>query len=128
MKKAAFENKIALTAELFKHSELSVIITDKPGHVLWVNNAFEQNSGFFLQDILGEKPGFFLQGKETPAESITFFSEKLKEVVTFTVEILNYTKAGEKVWVSIFVSPIFDNDEHVGFLSILRKENIMRQN
>jgi PAS domain S-box-containing protein len=115
MNQYSHHKKLSLVAEL---SDLAVVMTDKLGNIDWVNEAFERKSGYKLEEIIGKKPGSFLQGPATNIETIKLISKRLKELVSFNVEILNYTKAHETVWLDIFMSPIFEEEEHVGYLSI----------
>jgi PAS domain S-box-containing protein len=86
-----------------------VIITDEKGVIEYVNNAFEKLTGYTLPEVKGKKPGSFMQGPETDPENRAAFSKALREQKPFTQEILNYTKSGEKYWVSISINPVFNN-------------------
>jgi PAS domain-containing protein len=69
--------------------------------------------------VAGKKPGSFTQGPETDPENIVAFSKALRKREAFTQEILNYTKSGEKYWVSISINPVFDtNGELEKFIAI----------
>lgn len=115
MKRYSHHKKLSLVAEL---SDLAVVITDKDGMIDWVNNAFERNSGFLLSEIIGTKPSSFLQGPATNCDAVNYISNQLKLLVPFNVEIINYTKTHEMVWLNLFISPIFEQEEHVGYISV----------
>lgn len=115
MQRYSHDKKLSLVAEL---SDLAIIVTDKYGIINWVNNAFERNSGYLLSEIKGTKPSSFLQGPETNSDTINYISNQLKLLVTFNVEIMNYTKTHEMVWLNLFISPIFEDEEHLGYISI----------
>lgn len=91
-----------------RQSHNGVIITNKNGRIIWVNDAFEKLTGYKIDECYGKKPGAFVQGPETNPETIKKISRKLKEQEPFHEEILNYSKSGEKYWVKLDITPIFD--------------------
>jgi PAS domain S-box-containing protein len=96
-----------------------VVITNEKGEVEYINPAFERKSGFSLDEMKGEKPGKFVHGKETNPEHIKANRAGLKKLEPFTQEILNYSKSGEKYWVSITFNPVFkENGELSNFIAI----------
>ena len=97
----------------------SVIITDRSGHIEYVNDGFERMTGYKSDEVIGRKPGSFLQGPETDPETIKSVSERLKAAEPFYHEILNYTKEGEPYWISLSITPIFNEyNECERFVSI----------
>ena len=91
----------------------AVIITDSKGKLEWVNKAFEKITGYILDEVKGETPGKFLQGKETNLESVAYMRESVKKAQPFTCEIYNYKKSGEGYWLRINSQPIFDKNGNV---------------
>lgn len=101
------------------HTQNMVIITDNKGYITWVNKSFEQKTGYTFQEVLGKKPGAILQGKDTSTAHVTIIRKKLKELVPFKQEILNYTKLGEPYWIEMTVTPIFDNQgNHTMYIAV----------
>ncbi len=86
----------------------AVIITDKFGAIQWVNDGFTNISGYTLDEVIGRKPGSFLQGPGTDPLTVQLIRKKLKGKESFTVEILNYTKQGKPYWLSLNITPILD--------------------
>lgn len=103
------ENRIRELSIIATKTDNLVMTTDANGKIEYVNNAFEKLSGYSLKEVAGKKPGSFLQGPETSDEHVTAFRKGLLKEKPFTQEILNYTKSGEKYWVSISINPVFDN-------------------
>ena len=95
-----------------------VIITDVDGKIEWINEAFTKLTQYELKEIINLKPGDFLQGPETNSKTIKRISSKLKSHESFSEDIINYTKSGEKFWIHIDCDPIFDDKKLLGFISI----------
>ncbi|MBK5193762.1 MAG: PAS domain S-box protein [Flavobacteriaceae bacterium] len=113
------ENLIRDLSLIATQTDNLVIITDAKGAIEYVNNAFEKLTGYTLEEVAGKKPGNFLQGPETDPGDKVAFSRALRKREAITQEILNYTRSGEKYWVSISINPIFDNKgELEKFISI----------
>ncbi|WP_296619594.1 PAS domain S-box protein, partial [Marivirga sp.] len=109
-------NRLSLVAE--KTNNL-VVITDNKGKIEYVNPAFEAKSGYSLSELRGGKPGKFVHGKETSPEHIKANRAGLKKLEPFTQEILNYSKSGEKYWVSVTFNPVFNEKEQLtNFIAI----------
>lgn len=109
-------NKLSLVASKTING---VIITDDKGLVEWANEGFTRISGYEIGEIIGKKPGSFLQGRETDKNTISNISENLRKKIPFTTEILNYSKAGAPYWVKLDISPIFDdNNNLINFIAI----------
>jgi PAS domain S-box-containing protein len=108
--------KLSLVAS---KTENAVIITDKEGLIDWVNAAFTRITGYELHEIAGKKPGAFLQGPETSKATIESIRNKIQQQVSFTEELVNYTKAGEPYWIKMDISPIYDAAQVcIGFIAV----------
>jgi len=104
------ENKIRDLSLIATQTDNLVIITNAKGDIEYVNKAFEKRTGYPLKKVAGKKPGSFLQGPETNPEHLLAMKKGVKRREAFTQEILNYTKSGEKYWVSISINPVFNNN------------------
>lgn len=121
--------KLAMVA---RRTDNTVIVTDRDGYIEWANEGFEHCTGYSLEEVVGKKPGDFLQGPETDPETVRHMSEMLKEGRGFSVEVVNYTKAGQKYWQAIEVQPVHDDAGDIqNYIAIetditLRKKNSER--
>jgi PAS domain S-box-containing protein len=96
-----------------------VIVTNPKGEITFVNEAFEQISGYTFNEVLGKKPGSFLQGPGTSHETRQEINEALHKRETVRTEILNYSKSGSTYWQNLTINPVFnDQGECVAFVSI----------
>ena len=65
-RKAAEEERIRLSTALDQTSE-SVVITDLAGMILYVNPAFERNTGYSRREVIGQNPRILKTGQHEPA-------------------------------------------------------------
>ncbi|QYS87375.1 PAS domain S-box protein [Flavobacterium oreochromis] len=91
----------------------AVIICDKEGKIEWVNESFEKVTGYNNQEVIGKKPGSFLQGEETNKDTIAYLKKQLTLGEPFNCEILNYTKNKTKYWVRIHGQALKNNDGQI---------------
>ncbi|HEY1173347.1 MAG TPA: transporter substrate-binding domain-containing protein [Verrucomicrobiae bacterium] len=96
-----------------------VIICSPEGAIEWVNQAFERRTGWTLDEVKGKKPGQFLQGPETDLGTVAQMRKAIAAQEQIRVEILNYSKLGEKYWAEVDISPVKDiNGKVINFVSI----------
>lgn len=108
--------KLALIAE---QTSNAIIITDNEGKITFVNDAFENMTGYKEEEILGQNQIDLLQVAENPKDINARIALAIKNKTTSEVEILNYTKSGNKYMARIQTEPMFDkNQELIGFFSI----------
>lgn len=113
-----FEEEIKTLALVARKTQNAVIITDKNVKTIWTNEGFERITGYSFKEIEGKKPGDLLQGPESDPKTINEMSEAFRSIKPYNGEIVNYTKAGKKYWISISITPIIENEEHIGFIAI----------
>lgn len=117
--------KLALIAE---QTSNAVIITDSHGKITFVNDAFENMTGYTEAEVLGKKPGHLLQGKDSTEEAKRVMAKGIKKQIATEVEMINYTKSGNKYLVRIQTEPMFDkNQELIGFFSIQNDITIQKE-
>ncbi len=90
-----------------------VVITDADGITVWVNDAFTHITGYQLEEVKGKKLGRILQGKNTDPAHIIKIREGLASKKPFTQEILNYHKSGHSYWLSLNITPVFDENNYI---------------
>ena len=85
---------------ILDHYPECIMITAGPAHekpeeeILFVNEYFEQMTGYSKQEALGETPKM-LQGEETSEHVIDKLTQSLSEEGHFIGETTNYRKSGE---------------------------------
>lgn len=85
-----------------------IIITDQEGKITWVNSAFTEITEYELEEVMGKKPGSFLQGKETDQKTVQYFRQKIKDKKPFNCTLVNYSKSGRKYWMQMQGQALLD--------------------
>lgn len=103
-----------------------VVICDAGGEIEWANKSFLEMSGHEMDEIIGRKPGSFLQGKETNPETVSYLKERISKGLPFNCEITNYSKSGEKYWVNVNGQALYNKEgEVIKFFAI--EENVTQK-
>jgi PAS domain S-box-containing protein len=98
-------HKLALVAA---RTDNAVVITNAHGYIEWTNEGFTRITGYTFQEVVGRKPGTFLQGPETDPDTILFMRDHLSRGESFRTEIFNYGKGNRRYWLALEVQPIRD--------------------
>ncbi|MEM9339661.1 MAG: PAS domain-containing protein [Bacteroidota bacterium] len=115
----ASEEELENLSLVASKTENAVIISSKDGLIEWVNEGFEKITEYTFDEVIGKKPGAFLQGEETTPEQVQAIRDGLATLKPFTSEIYNYSKSGKGYWLSLSITPIFDeHGEHQKFIAI----------
>ena len=96
-----------------------VIIADTEQRIEWVNSAFEERTGWTLDDVRGLRPQDVSRGPETDASTGEQIDTVLSKLGAVRREILNYARDGSTYWVDAQIFPIFEScGQHTGYVSI----------
>ncbi|MEP6965935.1 MAG: PAS domain S-box protein [Polaromonas sp.] len=77
------------------------------GRIVFVNDAFERNTGYSRHEAIGNTPKMLLGPKSRSAE-LDRILEAVKDGRAVRAEIASYTKAGNERWLEIDLAPIAD--------------------
>ncbi|MFB6227220.1 MAG: bacterio-opsin activator domain-containing protein [Halobacteriales archaeon] len=80
-----------------------VSLPDNP--LVYVNDAFVRTTGYSKEFALGRNCRF-LQGEDTREENVAEMARAVEERESTTVEVRNYTKAGEEFWNEVTIAPL----------------------
>ncbi|MBL9164270.1 MAG: CHASE domain-containing protein [Planctomycetaceae bacterium] len=106
-------------AEIARRTSNVVIITDVAGRIEWVNEGFTRISGYTLDEVIGRKPGSFLQGPKSDPAIATAIRRAVEKEEPISVEIINYAKDGHEYWLAIEIAPLRDgNGVLTGYMAI----------
>ncbi|MEI6070847.1 MAG: PAS domain S-box protein [Verrucomicrobiae bacterium] len=109
-------DRLALVAE---RTANLVIISDASRKITWVNRAFEETTGYTFEEVVGKKPGNFLQSEKTDPAAVQKLREAIAQQKSCRVEILNRAKSGREYWLDIDLQSIRnEKEEIVGYIAV----------
>jgi len=118
--------QLALLEASVAHLSDIVLITeadpcDEPGpRIVFVNDAFERLTGYRREEVLGKSPRF-LQGPLTDRDELDRIRAALESRLPVRSELVNYSKAGEPVWIELDIVPVADAaGRHTHFVAVQR--------
>lgn len=98
-----------LLTVLANYQDKAIVITDREGKITWINAGFTHITGFTAEEVIGRTPGSFLQGPLTNPDTITYMHDCLQAGEGFTVEAINYRKDKSNFWMSVEVTPVYND-------------------
>jgi PAS domain S-box-containing protein len=114
-----YEDKLEQLSLVASKTTDMIVMTDDEENITWVNDAFEKETGYMLDEVIGKNPGKLLQGPETNSKTVQHIAEKLDKLETVQEVILNYAKNGRKYWLDMTIDPILDDQGRcTGFIAI----------
>jgi len=125
------EKQIRQLSTALQQSPVSVIITDPETKILYVNNSFALFSGMKPEEIIGNTPYDITRG-QVPLKDYNDLWDTVKKGEIWKGELEYLKKDETKVWLSITVSPVFDDkgkpSNFVGILEEITDRKIAEQN
>ncbi len=106
----------ALFATAVESMTAGLVITDRngPDHpIVFTNPAFEQLTGYAPFEVLGRNCRL-LQGPDTDPATVAAIRAAVGRGQAITVEILNYRKDGQPIWLELRLSPVRGLDGVIG--------------
>lgn len=95
-----------------EQSPASIIITDTFGNIEYVNQKFNEVSGYSFDEIKGKNPRILQSGRTTKEEY-----KRLWETITsgneYRSELLNRKRNGDLFWESVLISPIRNEEGNI---------------
>ncbi|MDB5128431.1 PAS domain-containing protein [Mucilaginibacter sp.] len=87
-----------------------VVISNADDQVVWINDAFENITGYKLQDVAGKFLGEILNGKPKDAETEKKLIEARKNNQPYEVELSLVSKDGRPLWILVTNTIIYAAD------------------
>ena len=100
--------------------QILVSHTNLKGVITYINRDFEVISGFTKEELIG-KPHSIIRHPGMPRSAFYDLWETIKKGDSWKGYVMNRTKDGGYYWVDARVSPLYENGEHVGYLSVRYK-------
>ncbi|MFC7409172.1 EAL domain-containing protein [Hydrogenophaga atypica] len=101
----AAQTKITQLSQATEQSPASVIITNLRGEIEYVNAAFERNTGYTRQDVVGRNPRF-LQSGQTPSGTYKTMWKALRAGDHWDGEVINRRRDGTLTVQSVTIAPV----------------------
>lgn len=113
-----FEQESTLFETQISAADQAMFITDREGHIEYVNPAFERLTGYSAEDVMGQNPSVLKSGEQDEA-----FYDDLWETITagdmWQKTLWNQTKRGEYYQATETIVPVTnDRDEITNFVAI----------
>jgi PAS domain S-box-containing protein len=103
------------------HTDLSVVIANAGGFIVWVNAAFTRMCGYNSDELLGRRPGHILSGPLSEKRPREVLNRAIQSQTPVLTRMVNYAKSGKAYWVEIHLEPIHNtNGRLTGFISVER--------
>ncbi|MCK6426717.1 MAG: methyl-accepting chemotaxis protein [Burkholderiaceae bacterium] len=91
--------------------------TDPKGRITWVNQDFITAAGFTERELIGQ-PHNLVRHPDMPAEAFADLWRTLQAGKPWSGMVKNRRKDGDHYWVLANVTPLEENDQRVGYLSV----------
>ncbi|MBU2711196.1 methyl-accepting chemotaxis protein [Zooshikella harenae] len=101
----------------FDSSEELVSTTDTRGKITYANKSFCRVSGYSLEELVG-KPHNLVRHPDMPKVTFKDLWDKLKAEKPWRGLVKNRCKDGRYYWVDAFVTPIYENNQLIGYQSV----------
>lgn len=115
----------ALREELLRLSSVTramsnlVIIVDTEKRVTWINPAFEQRSGYSLNEIKGKVITDLTRCEESDPEQVQGVAEAIRDVKAFSGNMVNRDRYGNRYHVEFNILPLWSaKGDLQGFVSV----------
>ncbi len=100
-----------------ENSDNTIVITDKERNILYVNEAFEKNTGYTKAQALGKNPRILKSG-DLPEEYYAAMNAQLDRGEKWIGEFVNKKANGEIFYEQASITPMFINKILIGYLAI----------
>ncbi|WP_022942039.1 PAS domain-containing methyl-accepting chemotaxis protein [Psychromonas hadalis] len=102
---------------ILQDKDLIVSNTDMQGNITYINDDFLRISGFTETELIGQ-PQNIVRHPDMPAEAFEDLWRDLKAGKPWTGFVKNRCKNGDFYWVKANATPIFENGQITGYMSV----------
>jgi PAS domain S-box-containing protein len=90
-----------------------VVISDANDKVIWTNNAFNKITGYDLADVENKRLRDVIVVEADGPEGIEEYNRLIELRQSYQVDILAKRKDGERIWLSLINSIVYDKDGNI---------------
>lgn len=109
-------SNVSREIEVPRGAEL-ISTTDKDGRITYANPEFCEVAGFTLQELVGQHHNI-VRHPDMPKAAFADMWKHLKSGEVWRGAVKNRTKSGDYYWVDAFVSPIYEQNNLIGYQSV----------
>ncbi len=124
------EDRLRLAASVFSHTHEGILITDKHGSIIDVNNAFTVITGYERSEAIGRNPRFLQSGRQDDDFYAAMWAS-LERDGYWSGEVWNRRKSGEFYAENLTISAIHDSESrvlrYVGLFSDITHHKVYQQ-
>ncbi len=111
--KKKVEEELEVLSLVASESKTGVTICNKSGEITWVNKSLEDLTGYSLEELQGRFLGDVLSGPDTNRSLVEESRAKAQHKEPYSIEVLAHHKNGEKIWLSVFNTPVLNEQGEV---------------
>lgn len=116
------EAQLKLQATALGAAANAIVITDPAGHIIWVNRAFTERTGYALGEAVGRTPGQLLRSGEHPAGYFRDLWETILAGRVWQGEIINRRKDGCLYIDETTITPLLDDTGRVTHFIAIKQD------
>lgn len=124
------EERLRVNAQVFEYSREGIITTDADNHILTVNRAFTEITGYNPEDVVGKNPRILASGTENKAFYKAMW-QHVNEYGYWQGEVINRRKDGEFFPERLSISTVRNQDgkviQYIGIISDLSEHKQAEQ-
>lgn len=121
------ENMLNLLTNALQTAANGVIITDRSGKIIWLNEAIEKLSGYKEVDLLGMNTSIFKSGL-MPDEFYQNMWNTIESGKVWNGELINKRKNGTFYEEEMTISPVYDSSNEIKYFIAIKQDITERKN
>ncbi|MDX1641242.1 MAG: PAS domain S-box protein, partial [Balneolaceae bacterium] len=106
-----YEEKLEELSQIAAKTTDLIFIADANHRISWVNTAFEETTGYTLEESVGKMPSEVFFNAEDNRSTLQRINKKMEKRETVKETIQIETKFGEKKWMDITIDSIYDEEK-----------------
>ena len=104
------EKELEKLGMVLEKTNSQVLMLDSYGNIEWGSKGYFENTGYFIEEIVGKNIQIVGRGEKTSVTSMFEISNSLKKGYSYKGDQFQYKKNGEGYWVYLDITPIKDSD------------------